>query len=287
MVPLAPSAGRRGWRWPCAEAARQSDALVSAIDDTDAVRNAFADLRYWMTDLAVSLLTLSESIADRARQRLHDRLSVLAAREPEIAATIGSEVSQFDAAASRAVDAYTQDQRVVGNSLTAQARQHGVRVDALLSQLEDQLAARAHEARNQAGARTAVAVRVSFAVVAVAILLGTLLTILVLSSILVPLRRLVQAVDGVGRGDVDVALPPARSDEMGAMIRALALLRESQRERLRLAAEAESRRQILAEAIASIEEGFALYDAQDRLVLHNAAFIALPSLRLAGLPGEG
>src|SRR5271165_4476237 len=71
-----------------AEAALQSDRLVGQIGATEEVRHAFADLRYWMTDLAVSLLTLSERNADAARRRLQERLDVLAQQEPAVAAAI-------------------------------------------------------------------------------------------------------------------------------------------------------------------------------------------------------
>jgi signal transduction histidine kinase/CheY-like chemotaxis protein len=267
-------------------AALQADRLVSAIDSANQVRAAFADLRYWMTDLAVSLLILSEKNAEDARRRLQDRLAVLAESEPGVAATVRAETQQFDAAAAKAVDAYTQDQRVIGNSLIAQARQHGVQVDALLTDLDARLAQRAREARDLVLTSAATANRVSLAVVAAAILLGILLTLLVLRSILVPLRRLIGAVEGVSRGDADVVLPPSSGDEMGAMTRAMALFRESQRERQRLAAEAETQRRTLADAISSIQEGFALYDAQDRLVLQNATFTALHrDLEEIAIPG--
>src|SRR5438128_734828 len=70
------------------DAALRSDRLVTLIDSVNQVRTAFADLRYWMTDLAVSLLTLSETNADAARRRLQDRLDVLAQSEPETAAMV-------------------------------------------------------------------------------------------------------------------------------------------------------------------------------------------------------
>jgi signal transduction histidine kinase/DNA-binding response OmpR family regulator len=257
------------------DAALQSDRLIRVIGATNDVRSAFGDLRYWMTDLAVSLLTLSERNADQARQRLQSRLTVLQAYEPEVAETVRAESRKFDDAAMRAVDAYTQDQRVIGNSLIAEARQHGLRVDTLLSALDAQLAVREQQARDQVVSSTATATHVSLAVVGAAVLIGILLTLLVLRSILVPLRRLVVAIEGVTRGDTDVALPADRADEMGAMIRAMTLFRESQRERQRLAADAEAQRQLLADAISSIQEGFALYDASDRLVVFNSTFVGL------------
>src|SRR5947208_7742538 len=154
------------------DAALRSDRLVTLIDSVNQVRTAFADLRYWMTDLAVSLLTLSETNADAARRRLQDRLDVLAQSEPETAAMVRAETRQFDEVAAKAVEAYTQDQRVIGNSLIAQARQHGVRVDALLNDLGAQLDARAHAARDLVLASAATAYTVTLTVVAVAIAIG-------------------------------------------------------------------------------------------------------------------
>ncbi len=212
-------------------AALRSDRLISVIGAANDVRAAFDDLRYWMTDLDVSLLMLSERNADEARQRLQSRLTVLRTYEPAVADTVRDEAARFDAAARRAVDAYTADQRVIGNSLTAEARQHGIRVDTLLSGLDAELAVREQQARDQVMRSTETAKRVALAVIAAAVVLGVLLTVLVLRSILVPLRRLVVAIEGVTSGDADVVLPPDRADEMGTMVRAMALLRESQRER--------------------------------------------------------
>jgi signal transduction histidine kinase/DNA-binding response OmpR family regulator len=239
------------------------------------VQHAFADLRYWMTDLAVSLLTLSERNAADARRRLQERLAALGEQEPKVAASIRVEAAAFDAAAMRAVDAYTADQRVIGNSLVAEARQHGVQVDTLLGGLEADLGSRAHQARALVLERTATAQRVSLGVVTGAVGLAVFLTLLVLRSILLPLRRLVAAIEAISRGDLDVSLPAASGDEMGAMTRAMILFRNSQRERLRLSAETEAQRRTMADAIASIEEGFVLYDADDRVVLQNATYTAL------------
>src|SRR5260221_10994290 len=52
----------------------------------------------------------------------------------------------------------------------------------------------------------------------------------------------------------------------------LVLLRDSLRERDRFAAEAEAKRKTIAAAIATISEGFVLYDSEDRIVLFNEQF---------------
>jgi signal transduction histidine kinase/HAMP domain-containing protein len=256
-------------------AVTESDRLDALIGTVDTVRSTFGDLRYWLTDLSVSLLNQSERNADSARIALSAVVWTLRQREPEAAGQIAAEAAQFDIAATQAVEAYTADQRIIGNALTSQARAHGQRVDALLSQLGDGLSNQERGAGELVRKSAAAAQFVSTAVVVFAVLGGGAMTLLVLRSILLPLRRLVTAVEAVSRGDDSVTLPPPSSDELGAMTRALALLRESQRERQRLAGEADAQRRTLADAIASINEGFALYDAQDRLLVRNAKFVEL------------
>jgi adenylate cyclase len=55
-------------------------------------RTAFGEYRYWLTDLAVSLLRLSELNAQAAMERLSAKLDELAGSRPEVAATIKQEL---------------------------------------------------------------------------------------------------------------------------------------------------------------------------------------------------
>jgi len=105
--------------------------------------------------------------------------------------------------------------------------------------------------------------------------IGVLLTFAILRSIAIPLRALVGAIDGLSAGDLSVPIPPTGPNEIGAMARALALFRDSLRARDRFAAEAEAQRKTIAAAIATISEGFVLYDSDDRIVLFNEQFRAL------------
>ena len=255
-----------------AAAAVQSDRLLAQIGTIDDVRASFADLRYWLTDLSVSLLTQSERNANAARDRLKEKLKALAETRPDEAATIAREADSFEAEAHRAADAYTDDQRVIGNSLTAQARLHGLKVDDALARLDADLARQAYRASAEVRSSAARASEVSFAIVGLAILLGVVLTALVLRSILGPLAHLVAAIEAARRGDMTATLPPASRDEIGAMTRALLLLRDSQSERASLAEEAERQRRRVVDAIESLQDGCALYDADDRLVLCNQTF---------------
>jgi len=205
----------------------EAAALLAGIEQADSARLAFGEMRYWMTDLAVSQLTLSERNAQAARARMDEQLDKLAPWNPQRIAVVRSELAQYDALADKAVDEYTNDRRVIGNSLLAQARQHSLAVDQLLAAIVTDLTGEATAARLRVVAEAAAAKRLSHIVVAAAVLVGALLTLLVLRSIVVPLRRLVAAMDGLNAGNVAVPIPAAGGDEIGAVARTLARFRDT------------------------------------------------------------
>ncbi|HTI79435.1 MAG TPA: response regulator [Acetobacteraceae bacterium] len=252
--------------------ALSADRIVREIETANAVRTAFSDLRYWRTDQALSLLMLSQRNADAARQRLEQQLDRLGVTNPDAAATLRQEVTDFDALAGQAIDAYTQDKRVIGNLLFARAREHSFRVNALLAKLDAGLNAQEQAARDELLHSAEIATRVSPTILAVAVLIGVALTLLVLRSILAPLRTLVVAVRAISRGDTSVALPPPSHDEIGEMTRALHLFRDSVAARERLEREAEHQRRTIQQSIESLNEGFVLYDADDKLLLCNSKY---------------
>jgi hypothetical protein len=57
--------------------------LLAGIEKADSARITFGEVRYWMTDLAVSQLTLSERNAAAARARMEDYLRKLAPWNPQ------------------------------------------------------------------------------------------------------------------------------------------------------------------------------------------------------------
>ena len=201
--------------------------LLKGIEQADSARIAFGEMRYWMTDLAVSQLTLSERNAVAARTRMEEHLGKLAPWNPERIAAVRSEVAQYDELADKAVDEYTSDRRVIGNSLLAQARQHSVVVDQLLGSIVTDLTGEALAAREQALKDASAATRLSRIVVSAAVLIGALLTFLLLRAIVVPLRRLVAAMAGLNTGNVNVDIPAAGPDEIGAVARTLARFRDT------------------------------------------------------------
>jgi signal transduction histidine kinase/HAMP domain-containing protein len=204
--------------------------LLSSIEEANSAQIAFGEMRYWMTDLAVSQLTLAERNAAAARARMEQHLDKLAPWNQQRIDTVRSELAQYEEIAGRAVDEYTDDRRVIGNSLLAQARQHSLVAEQLLASIVQELTGAAIAARQRVVAEAATATRVSQIVVTAAVVIGALLTFLVLRSIVLPLRRLVVAMDGLNAGNVAVAVPEAGPDEIGAMARTLGIFRDTLKE---------------------------------------------------------
>jgi signal transduction histidine kinase/CheY-like chemotaxis protein/HAMP domain-containing protein len=266
-----------GWTlWQNARILGEEARLVSVLKTAQGASKEFGDLKYWLTDLAVSLLTLSEQKANAARDRLLAQLDVLQPLEPEVVGAVRPEVTALYDQAMKAVDAYTNDQRVIGNAQMAQARVHVQLVDQRLQSLVDRLEAAAVAGRDLALDAAQRAIWFSIVVMVIVTISGLVLTVVILRSITAPLTRLVDSMTAVTSGDLKAPVPQGGRDEIGAMARTLSLFRDSLLEGRRLAAERERAEAALARAqarlTAAIEtssEGFALYDADDRLAVCN------------------
>src|SRR5262249_48277866 len=123
------------------ELARDSGALgsqgrlIAELKTANDASKHFGDLKFWLTDLAVSLLVRSQQNADAAKAALAADLKSLAPLDPDGVATIEREVDALVEQALKAVDAYSNDLRVVGNALMAQARTHVITIDGELDKI--------------------------------------------------------------------------------------------------------------------------------------------------------
>ncbi len=249
--------------------------VVQLVEIAADAQVAFGDMRYWLTDLAVSLLMASEDNADAAHVRLDATLDRLAAQDPARVAAIRPEVVAFHDGAMAAVDAYTNDNRVIGNTRLAEARIHAASVDAALSELRADLGAQAAREREQALAGAERYARTALYAVIGLTLTGLVLTALVIRSIVRPLRQIADAVAALTARNYAIDLPPERNDEFGAIVHTLSLFRDTAIERDRLEAEADRQRARIATAIETIPDGFVLYDADERLLVANSKYVAI------------
>lgn len=232
----------------------------------------FGEMRYWLTDLSVSLLTLSERRANEARAKLDQSLEQLAAFAPEAAGAVREQADAYYNTSLRAADAYTDGNRVLGNTVLAQARVASDAVDKTLTLLVEELSARADSTSKEATSAAKSAMNRALIACVVIMIVGAFLTWCVLRSILVPMQAISGAISGLIRGDRNVDLPPEGPDELGRISQALRALRDSQDKRRVLEEETRAQRNTILTAIETIPDGFALFDNDDRLLLVNDRF---------------
>ena len=127
---------------------------IQTLTLANAASTHFGELKYWLSDLSVSLLVRSERNAKTARAALDQELSALESIAPDRVAVIRTEVAGLFEQSMKAVDAYTNDQRVIGNSLVAKGQEHIRRVDeelgALVAEREAQAVATSEAAHAEA-----------------------------------------------------------------------------------------------------------------------------------------
>ncbi len=99
------------------------------------INTAFSEMRFWLYDLAVSWLNDSEANAENANERLQELLNEFDSSNPEITQKIRVSSEVFYDKMIEAVDAYVEENRVLGNSLVSTARSSALAVDSELSEL--------------------------------------------------------------------------------------------------------------------------------------------------------
>jgi len=247
---------------------RQQAENIEAIVKADAAIKTFGDLKYWLTDFAVSQLVISEKGAQGAQKRLDQQLSVLAEVVPEDLHGLTDQLRQLSEASTAAVEAYNRDDRLVGNAMMARGRSHILAIDSKLSTLVGQIRASAQAAADAALGRTSRGITLAISTVFLVTLAAAVLTFFLVRSIVVPLRQMVEVIREMGDGRMDVAIPAARQGEIGEMAHVLRLLRDNAVRR----EQAERSEARLVEAIDNISEGIGLYDADDLLVVCNRRY---------------
>jgi signal transduction histidine kinase/DNA-binding response OmpR family regulator len=252
--------------------AERAHVLFHRLELAARAERNFDTIRYWLTDLSVSLLTLSERRANEARDELSKDLADIGRFAPEAAQAIRDGADAYFEQAMEAADAYTEGHRLIGNMHLAQARMSSDKVVASLGAMVATFEAEANQAYQTATAEAHASKNRAIVACVIIVVAGALLTWLILRSILRPLARVDDAIASLHSGRTDLDLPPEGNDEFGRIARTLRTLRDSQQARRELEAAAEQQRNTILTAIETIPDGFALYDRDSRLVLVNQRY---------------
>ncbi len=240
---------------------------ISAINDAlhqAAVAPSPGDLSLMAFPMGRSVETLA-AVMPEIEERLQTRF---AQRVDEFRALIDGPKSIVKARADELAILAEGEKLVTEND--ALSRRLTLAVDRLVAAADSEIAAAGREAATVQRYGTGVVIGS-----ALLSLLSSLLIVLLYvdRNLLARLAGLSQSMLAIAGGNLRAPLPAAGRDEIGRMTEALQIFRDTAIEvedkNLREVAEA---RQRLIDAIESISEGFALYDADDRLVLCNSRY---------------
>jgi signal transduction histidine kinase len=234
--------------------------LVSIVRTATTASKHFGDLKYWLTDLAITQLASSQQNAAAAKARLDEDLKAIAAFHSEGVAAVGREVDTLTDLARRAGEAYSGDDSAEGNALLAQARSRIVSIDDEIDRIVARVEQQALAGRDASARRAERVVNLSILGGMVALVVAFGLTAFIVRSITVPLKRLEGSMAAITRGELDVEIPRASAHEIGAMTKTLGMLRDSlierdhlERERRRADAEIRSARDAAEAALRELK----------------------------------
>ena len=221
--------------------ARESEQL-SRLDQFHAVQHALSSVRMWHGNVSTAALSgdpqwraQSEQALAQAIAQLETRLADVALLAPDAVQAIRSGLKALPEPLAGAVAAIQSGQRADAERLMTELREIVLSMEEALARAERRVSDTlgAQRAAEREAARQGLRWALYSTVLTVA--LGLMLALTVSRSLVRPLRRIVAAIRRVTAGEVNVALPPPRSDEFGDMSVALRQFQD-QAEKLRVMA---------------------------------------------------
>ncbi len=209
---------------------RLIQAQAEQIDDIVRASSAiqsFGDLKYWLTDFAISHLAYSRQRAESLRLRVSEELSGFERSNPEAASGVVNQIEHLMSDALAAANAYARDNRLVGDAMMSRGRAHILAVDSRLSLVVDEIHERARDQAALALSRADQEVRVLIWAVVLVIIGAGALTFFVIRSVVHPLRQLADVMQAMSGGSIHVPIPIQTRDEIGDMAGVLRLFRDS------------------------------------------------------------
>jgi len=191
---------------------------LSRLETVVNTSKAYAEMRYWMADLAVSWQNDSESNAMAAKEELEKLFVQLEATNKDLVQSLRPQVESFVKSMMASVDAYIEENRVLGNSLVAEGRKNSIVINSSLNELLKETQGIADREGEKVVTGNAEIRNYSLIFIVAAPILGGILSFLFSRSITRPLRSLMISMEDIANGDLkQQRLQVKSSDEIGAL----------------------------------------------------------------------
>jgi len=275
----------------------------NALNRLEVVENTlgtFNELKYWLTDLSASWLNESETNADAAKEDLSKWLQQVETFAPDEANLIRAHAEKIYTMSIQGVDSFVDGNRVQGNAHLSDSRREINAASAILQQLLDKQNEQATDAKNAAldvadatidnaekiiaksniaAKRANESIRNVTLFVIIASAISILIAFLSMRSLITPITRIVDAMNELAQGNIDINIPQVTKNEIGRLVEALQVFRDNKVEADRLQAEQDANHQKVEERAQTIE------DLTDKFDTNTSGFIASLTDAIEGVQG--
>jgi methyl-accepting chemotaxis protein len=191
---------------------------LSHMQTAVSTSRANSELRYWMVDLALSWQNESETNAETARESLEKLFVQLEGTNAELVQSLRPQVESFSKSMMESVDAYIDENRVLGNSLVSDGRKNSLVIDSKLNKLLLEAQASAKAEGDKVVATNGEIRSFSLVLLLAASLIGVFLSYFFARSITRPLQSVVVSLEDMAKGNLEQETLLAKSsDEIGSL----------------------------------------------------------------------
>ncbi len=205
----------------------QSSAL-RRMETISSVSKSFSELRYWLVDLSLSWQNESEDNANASKEKLEKFLKKIEKTDPDLFKFISANSQKFYDLMMESVDAYVDENRVLGNSQITEGRRISDEIDQRLSKIIKTSKVEAEKAGKKVIEGNIFMSNLALILIVSATLIGVILTLLFSRSITGPLHAIILSMEEIASGNLkQKELEVKSTDEIGSLSKTYNIMLES------------------------------------------------------------
>ncbi len=196
----------------------EQSAALERMETISSVAKSFSELRYWLVDLSLSWQNESEDKANVAKAKLEKLLKKIEKSDPKLVKFIQTNSQKFFDLMMESVDAYVDENRVLGNSQVTEGRRISDEIDQRLTKIIKTSKIEAQKAGKKVIDGNIMMRNLALILIISATLIGIILTVLFSRSITGPLHAIIRSMEGIASGNLrQKRLEIRSSDEIGSL----------------------------------------------------------------------
>jgi methyl-accepting chemotaxis protein len=192
--------------------------VLNVLEQATEAKQTFDSLRYWLTDLSLSWQNESEENALANKEKIEKQLKDLEKINPKLIQAMRAEVDELFNKLMESVDAYVDENRVLGNSMVAEGRQISEKINSMVKKIKIKAETDADRAGMKVIQGNYKIGEMAFLLCGGALALGLIISLIFARSLSKPLNALVKSLRGIADGNLNQEKLKSRSsDEIGVL----------------------------------------------------------------------